>query len=251
MITDERKSSILRTLKAGQKVRANELAARFGVSEDTIRRDLRSLADDGLIRRVYGGAVPQSPIAATFTGRIGQSVEAKNAIVRAALKLLQPRQTILLDAGTTMAALAASLPADMPLTVVTHSLPAASALIDKPSIEVIFLGGRLLRESAAMVGAEVVAAYRRCRADLCFLGLASVDSDIGLGVFNHEDAEVKRAMLDASAHVIALVSAEKVGTTAPFLVGPVSALDQLITEAAASAEQISMIRDKKVQVTVV
>jgi DeoR/GlpR family transcriptional regulator of sugar metabolism len=251
LLTEERKSLILKALESGHRVRANELSARFGVSEDTIRRDLRSLADSGLIRRVYGGAVPHTPVATTFTGRIGQSIEAKNAIVRAALKLVQPRQTILLDAGTTVAALAAGLPSDISLTVVTHSLAVATALIDKPLIEAIVLGGRLLRESAAMVGAEVVSAYARCHADLCFLGVASVDSEIGLGVFNHEDAEVKRAMLSAAAKVIALASAEKIGTTAPFLIGPVSLLDQVITEATASSDQIGMIRQKEVVVTLV
>jgi len=175
----------------------------------------------------------------------------KNAIAQAAAKMIRPGQTILLDAGTTVAALAAHLPADMPLTVVTHSLPVASALIDKPSIEVVVLGGRLLRESAAMGGAEVVTEYGRCRADLCFLGVASVDSEIGLGVFNHEDAEVKRAMLAGSAEVIALASADKIGTTAPFLIGPVSVLDHLITETSAPADQINMIREKQIAVTVV
>jgi DeoR/GlpR family transcriptional regulator of sugar metabolism len=248
--TKARQSSILQALQAGSRVRAGELAARFGVSEDTIRRDLRSLADHGLIRRVYGGAVPQTPVADTFAGRTGQSVEAKNAIVQEALKLIKPGQTILLDAGTTGAALAASLPSNMALTIVTHSLPAASALAGKPMIEVIVLGGRLMPESVATGGAEAVAGYGRCRADLCFLGVASIDSEIGLGVFKHEDAEVKRAMLGAASTVIALASAEKLGTAAPFLIGPVSVLDQLITEASAPADQIALIRAKEVIVTI-
>jgi DeoR/GlpR family transcriptional regulator of sugar metabolism len=251
MVIDDRKSVIIQALNEGKRVRAKDLAARFGVSEDTIRRDLRGLADSGLIRRIYGGAVPQTPVDTTFTGRIGQSVAAKNAIVQAALKLIKPRQMILMDAGTTVGALAASLPNDLPLTIVTHSLPVASALIDRPLIEVIVLGGRLLGESAAMVGAEVVAGYARCHADLCFLGVASLESEIGVGVFNHEDAEVKRAMLEFASQVIALASADKLGTTAPFLVGAVSTLDHLITESAAPAQQIEAIRAKDVIVTVV
>jgi DeoR/GlpR family transcriptional regulator of sugar metabolism len=251
MLTEERKTLILRALQEDRRVRAGELAARFGVSEDTIRRDLRSLADAGLIRRVYGGAVPPTPVSKTYTGRVGQSVQAKSAIVEAAVKLVQPRQTILLDGGTTVAALAVSLPRDVPLTVVTHSLPAAAALIDKPLVEVVVLGGRLLHEAATMVGAEVVSGYGRCRADLCFLGLASIDAEIGIGVFNYEDAEVKRAMLGAAAEVVALGSAEKVGTTSPFLVGPVSVVDHLITEAAASPEQVARIREAGGRVTLV
>jgi DeoR/GlpR family transcriptional regulator of sugar metabolism len=84
-----------------------------------------------------------------------------------------------------------------------------------------------------------------------FVGVASVDSEIGLGVFNRDEADVKRAMLAGSAQVIALTSADKIGTTAPFLIGPVSVLDHLITETFAPVDQINMIREKQIAVTVV
>jgi DeoR/GlpR family transcriptional regulator of sugar metabolism len=242
MATEQRQMEILKALEQEQRVESARLAARFDVSEDTIRRDLRSLSDAGLIRRIYGGAVPQTPVATTYSGRIGESIEAKHAIVREALKLVKPKQTIFLDGGTTVEALARALPTDLPLNVITHSPPAASALIDKPLVEVVVLGGRLLRDAAVTVGTEVVTGYGRCRADICFLGAASVDAEIGVGVFSHEDAELKRAMIQAAAAVVLLASADKIGTRAPFLIGPVSVVDHLITESSAPSKQLEMIR---------
>jgi len=87
-----------------------------------------------------------------------------------------------------------------------------------------------------MAGAETIDGYRRIRADLCVLGTASVHPDIGLGVFSHEDAEVKRAMVGAAAEVMVVAAGEKLGTTAPFLVGPLSLVDRLVTDGAAPDE---------------
>ena len=235
MLTDERRRKILDTLASDQRVVASALAAEFGVSEDTVRRDLRELAEEGLLRRVYGGAVPQTPVAHTFAGRRGESVEAKGAIAATAARFLKPGQVVFFDAGTTALAVATHLPRDLALTVVTHSLPVASALADHPTVEVILLGGRLIKASQALSGAETVDGYRRIRADVCVLGTASVHPDIGLGVFVHEDAEVKRAMVTTAAQVMVVAAGEKLGTSAPFLVGPASIVDRLVTDAAAPA----------------
>src|ERR1700760_4688496 len=99
MTTSERKQAILGVLSEDHRVHAGALAARFGVSEDTIRRDLRSLADEGKIRRVYGGAVPHTPVGDSYTKRITESVASKAAIARLAIPFFKPGQTIFFDAG--------------------------------------------------------------------------------------------------------------------------------------------------------
>jgi DeoR/GlpR family transcriptional regulator of sugar metabolism len=248
MLSSERKERIFEELSRDRRVRASELAARFGVSEDTIRRDLRALADEGRIRRVYGGAVPLTPVAATYTGRTRESVDAKSTIARAAMAYLKPGQTVFFDAGTTAVTIAAQLPPDLRLTVVTHSLPVASALVEKPLVEVVVLGGRLLHESAAMVGAEVVNGYGRCRADLCVLGTASVHPEVGLGVFHHDDAEAKRAMVNAAAEVMLVAAGEKFGTAAPFLIGPLSILDRIVTDRLPAGEVADAIARAQIEV---
>jgi DeoR/GlpR family transcriptional regulator of sugar metabolism len=230
MVTHERHKRILELLARDRRVAASALASEFGVSEDTIRRDLRELAEAGLLRRVYGGAVPRTPAAPTYAGRRSESVEAKSAIAATVAGLLRPGQLVFLDAGTTATAVATHLPQDLALTVVTHSLSVASVLAEHPSVEVIVPGGRLLKDSLSLAGAETVAGYRKFRADLCVLGIASAHPELGLGVFNHEDAEVKRAMVAASREVIAIAAAEKLCTTAPYVVGPLSLIDQLVTD---------------------
>ncbi|WP_253908954.1 DeoR/GlpR family DNA-binding transcription regulator [Corallococcus exiguus] len=231
MVTQERHKRILELLARDQRVAASALAEEFSVSEDTIRRDLRELAEEGLLRRVYGGAVPRTPISPTYAGRREESVAAKSAIAATVAGLLRPGQLIFLDAGTTATAVASQLPADLKLTVVTHSLPVASVLAEHPLVDVILLGGRLLKDSLSLAGPETVEGYRKFRADLCVLGTASVHPELGLGVFSHEDAEVKRAMVAAATEVIVIAAGEKLCTTAPYVVGPLSLIDRLVTDA--------------------
>lgn len=248
MLTEERRRKILETLASDQRVVASTLAAEFGVSEDTIRRDLRELAEEGLLRRVYGGAVPRTPVAHTYAGRRSESVEAKSAIAATAARFLRPGQVVFFDAGTTATAVATHMPRDLALTVVTHSLPVASVLAEHPTVEVLMLGGRLLKESLSLAGAETVDGYRRIRADLCVLGTASVHPDIGLGVFAREDAEVKRAMVGASAAVMVVAAGEKLGTTAPFLVGPLSIVDRLVTDSTAPDAVLQSLRHAGIEI---
>ncbi len=248
MLTEERRRRILETLASDQRVVASALAGAFGVSEDTIRRDLRELAEEGLLRRVYGGAVPRSPTAPTYAGRQNQSVEAKSAIAATAARFLRAGQVVFFDAGTTARAVATQVPKDLALTVITHSLPVAAVLAEHPTVEVIVLGGRLLKESQAMVGAETVDGYRRIHADLCVLGTASVHPDIGLGAFVHEDAEVKRAMVGAAAEVMVVAAGEKLGTTSPYLIGPLSLVDRLVTDSAAPDEVLQSLSHAGIEI---
>lgn len=248
MLNAERRGKILEALGRDQRVLASELARDFGVSEDTIRRDLRELASEGLLRRVYGGAVPRSPASPTYARRKAESGTAKSAIARATARLFKDGQVVFLDAGTTAAEVAAHLPPDLKLTVVTNSLPVASALSDHPGSRVVMLGGVLLKETLATVGAEAVDGFRRVRADVCVLGVASVHPEVGVGVFYHEDAEVKRAMVAAAEEVVAVAASDKLGTSAPFLVGPFSIVDRLVTDAAVPDDTIRAYADAGVEV---
>jgi DeoR/GlpR family transcriptional regulator of sugar metabolism len=248
MLNAERRGKILEVLGRDQRVLASELAALFAVSEDTIRRDLRELAEEGLLRRVYGGAVPKSPASLTYNRRKGEATSAKAAIARAAAKLFKDGQVVFFDAGTTALEVAAHLPHDLRLTVVTNSLPVGAALADHPHARVIVLGGTVLRETQATVGAETVEAYRRVRADVCVLGVASVHPEVGLGVFYHEDAEVKRAMVASAAEVMVVAASDKLGTSAPFLVGPLSIVDRLVTDPAVPEETVRAYTDAGIEV---
>jgi DeoR/GlpR family transcriptional regulator of sugar metabolism len=242
MLTAERRRSILHTLQREGRVYASELSKLLQVSEDTIRRDLNELAAAGELQRVHGGALPRLLVPATFIERKQQAPGAKAAIAQAAVRLIQQDQVIVLDGGTTSLQVAEHLPPDLRTTVITHSAPVAVALAEHPAVEVILIGGKLYKHELVAVGAATVEAFRHIRADLCFLGIGSIHPEVGISTFDVEEAAVKRAMIAGSAEVIALAPAEKLGTAAPYIVGPLSNLTHLVTERSVSKEVLAPYR---------
>ena len=230
MLTAERRQAILGRLNRDGKVVASELVDALGVSEDTVRRDLRELAAAGLVQRVHGGALPPAPAAATFTQRLEIAPEAKAHLAEAALPLLDGANVLLLDGGTTALELARRLPPDRDCTVLTNAPPVAAALAAHPCAEVVLIGGRLLKESQVTVGAAAVDALRQVRADVCVLGICSLHPELGVTAIDHDEAHVKRAMVAASAEVLALATAEKLRAAGPWIVAPVGDVTHLVTD---------------------
>jgi DeoR/GlpR family transcriptional regulator of sugar metabolism len=206
VLTAERRRAILGRLERDGKVVASELVAALGVSEDTVRRDLRELATQGLVQRVHGGALPAAPAATSFAERLEVDAERKAALARAALPLLDGAGVILLDGGTSAVELARRLPHDRACTVLTNAPPVATVLAAHPLAEVVLLGGRLLKSAQVTVGAEAVDALRRVRADVAVLGVCSLHPDVGVTARDHAEAEVDRAMVAAAAEVVAHLS---------------------------------------------
>ena len=231
MLTAERRQAILTRLERDGKVVASELVDALGVSEDTVRRDLRELAAGGHVQRVHGGALPPPPEAASFAQRLTVAPEAKAHLAEAALPLLEGVNLLVLDGGTTALELARRLPADRDCTVLTNSPPVAVALASHPREEVVLLGGRLLKESQLTVGAAAVDALRQVRADACVLGICSLHPELGVTATDHDEAHVKRAMVEASAEVLALATADKLQTASPWVVAAVADLTHLVTDA--------------------
>ena len=242
MLTAERRRSIMQALQREGKVYASELSKLLQVSEDTIRRDLRELAAAGELQRVHGGALPRLPAQASFSERQQQAPGAKAAIAQAAARLIRQDQIIILDGGTTPLQVVQHLPPDLHATVITHSPPVAMALAQHPAVEVIVIGGKLYKHELVAVGAATVEAFQHIRADLCFLGIGSLHPEVGISTFDLEEASVKRAMIASAAEVVALTPAEKLGTAAPYVVGPLSDLTHLVTERSVSNEVLAPYR---------
>ena len=137
MLTTHRKQQILAILKRNGQVIAKEVSHSMGVSEDTIRRDLREMAQEGLLQRVHGGALPASPAVADFAGRESIATEGKVAIGRAAARMIHPGQVVILDGGTTARQLARHLLPDLNATIITHSPTIALELVNHAGVEVI------------------------------------------------------------------------------------------------------------------
>jgi DeoR/GlpR family transcriptional regulator of sugar metabolism len=230
MLTAERRRVILDRLDQRGKVVAAELVELLDVSEDTVRRDLRELSAQGLLHRVHGGALPAPPPLGGFTERLQLAPERKAALAEAALPLLEGADVIILDGGTTAAELARRLPRERACTVLTNSPPVASALAAHPRAEVVLLGGRLLKREQVTVGAATVDALRRVRADVAVLGVCSLHPDAGVTALEREEAEVDRAMVASAGEVVALASADKLGTVSPWVVAELADVTHVVTD---------------------
>jgi DeoR/GlpR family transcriptional regulator of sugar metabolism len=231
MLKEERQYHILNTLHRDGKVVAVELAAALNVSEDTIRRDLRDLAEVGKIQRVHGGALRLSPGTVPYQEREQRASAAKAALAHRGAQLVQNGQLIIIDGGTTTEQLARALPPDLRATVVTNSLPVGMALADHPMVDVIMVGGRLYKSALLAIGAETVHALQQFHADICFLGICSLHPELGITDLDYEETQVKRAMMNAAADVVALATADKLDTAAPYTLGAIHELTYLVTEA--------------------
>jgi DeoR/GlpR family transcriptional regulator of sugar metabolism len=248
MLTEERRQLILERLSRDGKVVAAELSASLAVSPDTVRRDLQELAEAGLLRRVHGGALPPAVGARPYAVRSGQAPVAKAAIARATARLLHDGQVILLDAGTTTLEVARHLPAELRATVITNSPPIAVALAEHPTVAVTVLGGTLEKDARALVGAATIEALRSLRADVLVLGICSLHPEVGITVNDLEESYVKRAMIANAAEVVAVSSADKLGSAAPYVVAPIEELTHLVTERESGAERLDAYRHLGVDV---
>jgi DeoR/GlpR family transcriptional regulator of sugar metabolism len=229
MLKEERHQAIMECLELKRKVVVTDLMTRFHVSEDTIRRDLDELASLGRLQRVHGGALPRA-LFSPFEERVQVASTTKRALAEAAAHFIQDGHVIVMDSGSSVLAVASSLPMNLRATIVTNSLPVASALVHHPQIEVLVLGGQLKKDTQAMVGIPVIEALQQVRADLCVLGVCSLHPEIGISMLDREEAHVKRTMIQRAAEVVTVADATKLGTAAPFVVGPINALTYLVTD---------------------
>lgn len=231
-LPQERQQMILHRLAAEGRVVATELATEFGVSEDSIRRDLRELAARGLCRRVYGGALPPTPDFPPLARRHHEHAAGKRALAVAAVAAarIRPGQLLLLDAGSTNSAIAAALPERQALTVATNAPDIAQTLMAREGFEVLLIGGRIDPSSGAALGAQAMAQLRDLRADLCFPGACAIDADHGLWSVDGEQAPFKRLMIEASGEAVVVATNAKLGTQAAHRVAALEAIATLVVE---------------------
>ncbi|WP_031517262.1 DeoR/GlpR family DNA-binding transcription regulator [Streptomyces sp. NRRL F-5123] len=231
MLAAERRAHLLELLSRTGKVVAKDVAADFGISEDSVRRDLRDLAAEGLCQRVYGGALPVSPATAAYAARQAVAPDGKRRVAAAAAGLVRPGGSVILDGGTTALAVARALPEGLDCTVITHSPTVAAALIEHPRAEIFLLGGRVLKHSAVTCGAAAVEAAQQVSAELCLLGVTGVHPEAGLTTGDADEAAMKRALSARAAETYVLASREKIGTASPYRVLPWAEISGLVTDA--------------------
>jgi DeoR/GlpR family transcriptional regulator of sugar metabolism len=230
MLVSERRNLLLERLQADGKLVARELAVELGISEDSVRRDLRDLAAAGLCQRVYGGAVPVSRALADYAARGAVEPESKRRVAAIAVGLIHDGHRVILDGGTTTLAVARALPLDLRATVITHSPTIAAELVGHPTVEILLLGGRIYKHSAVACGAFTVEAAAGVTADLFLLGVTGVHPEHGLTTGDPEEAAMKRALSARAAETYVLASSEKLGAVSAYRVLELADVAGVITE---------------------
>jgi len=229
MLKRERQEFILREVNLHNRVLTSDLSEAISVSEDTIRRDLSELADSGKIIKAHGGALSRS-FHTSFQANSVYSHDKKKCIAQKAVTLLRDGQFILSGGGTTITELAKALPATLQATFFTGSLPAAIEYIQHPSVDVIFIGDRISKNSRITVGGDAIEKINQINADICFLGINALDMEKGLTDNDWDVVQIKKAMIRSSKKVVALTIAEKLNTQQKIKVAGLEELDMIITE---------------------
>ena len=255
MYSAERQQEILKLIEESSRVSVAELAARFDVSESSIRRDLNELHRLGMVQRTYGGAIGfvNASSEAPFSERVVSRHDEKERIGRAAARLVQPGDTIFVDGGTTTECMLSYLPVDAPLTVVTYGLNIVQRLIDQRTITLVLIGG-ILHVPTLTFGGVFAADSFECfsmRFDRAFIAATGVSAEAGITNAGFEEIPIKRRALRSARETILLADSAKVGVIAAGVIAPIEQLQRLITTREAPEAEIENLRRHGVLVDLV
>ncbi|MEN9319989.1 MAG: hypothetical protein RLZZ309_976 [Bacteroidota bacterium] len=229
MLKKERQEFILHQLNLHNKILCADLSNKMGVSDDTIRRDLQELAQDDKLIKVHGGALSKS-FHTAFDRKMVYNLEDKNIIAQKTAALVQSGMYILTSGGTSILEFAKSLDSNLNATFFTCSLNAAIEFAHHPSIEVVMIGDKVSKDSMLTTGASAVQTIESIQADLCILGINSLDTQFGLSENDWEVVQIKKAMIKASKKTICIGISEKLNSQQKIKVANLDEIDILITE---------------------
>ncbi|MBE1533543.1 DeoR/GlpR family DNA-binding transcription regulator [Actinomadura algeriensis] len=252
MESSERVLALVDRLRTTEHVTVTDLAAETGASEMTIRRDLDQLADQGVLRRVRGGAVSLllRGEATPFAVREHEAVDTKRRIAAKTDELLTDGEAVILDGGTTTLTIARTLTRRR-LTVVPLDMHSANALTGASDVRLLVPGGRTTPGALAFTGPLTEASLASLRVDTAVLGVCGLSAEHGLTAHDLDEVPVKRAAIAAARRVIAVCDAAKFGRTGLGLVCPGTELDAVITDRTAPERAVARLRDAGVEVHLV
>jgi DeoR family transcriptional regulator, fructose operon transcriptional repressor len=251
---EERQQAIAGLVADRGRVAVTALAEEFGVTTETVRRDLAVLERAGMLRRVHGGAVPAGALTYVETAlseRHGTRGEQKRKIAAAALDQLPGADgSLLLDGGSSTAALAELLPADRRLFVATHSVPLAARLSTMPGVSLYVVGGRVRGLTQCAVGEQAISTLADLRVDVAFLGANGITAEHGFSTPDEAEASVKRAMIRAGQRVVVLADSSKLGREQLVRFAAPSDVDVLVTDADVDPALVALLEDAGVEVVI-
>ncbi len=232
-ILSPRQADIVALAKIEGRVNVEDLAERFGVTPQTIRKDLNELCDRGVLARYHGGAAPSSGVANFgYEARRQLAPEAKRAIGAAAANMIPDGASVLINIGTTTEQVAMALRGRQGLMVITNNINVANTLQGQDAIEVIVAGGVLRHADGGIVGEAAVDFIRQFRVDYAVIGTSAIDPDGTLLDYDYREVKVAKAIIDCARHSILVADSMKYDRSAPVRIGHISELDYFVTDIA-------------------
>lgn len=252
LFQSQRQTEIFDLTEERGRVEVADLAARYRVTTETIRRDLSELQERRLVRRVHGGAIPweSNAFEPLLSVRNDQQTGEKRKIAKLALGELPENGTIILDSGSTLNRFAEAIPSNVRLGLVTNSLVSASVLSEHDSVDVVVIGGKVMKNTKAMVDADAVAAIAPLRVDTLFISSDGASPEAGLTTPYREEAALKKAMINAADRVVALIDHSKFVKDHFVRFAEWSDIDVLVTSSDLNPETISDIEARGTTVLV-
>ncbi|HQY91266.1 DeoR/GlpR family DNA-binding transcription regulator [Caldilinea sp.] len=248
----ERQRLLLAWIERRQRVTVPEITERFAVSPATARRDLETLAGEGKVQRVHGGAIAvrRAPPEPPVLQRSLQQAEEKQRIAALAAELVGDGETIFLSSGTTVMEVAHLLRERQNLTVLTNSLLVINALADAPNVEVIVLGGVVRASESSLVGALTLRSLAELRAVKVIFGIRAIDLEQGLTNNSLEESLIDREILRLGSEIIIVADHTKFGRVSTVFISGLEMIDTLVTDAGAPVEMVQALREQGIDVRI-
>ncbi len=254
MYAVERQQAIAELVAQRGRQSVNELADRYGVTTETVRRDLDVLERAALLKRVHGGAVRMESVTAlelALSDRAHEHTHEKDRIAKAALEYLPSANgTVIVDAGSSTSRLVTMLPGDRPLRLLTNSVPIAARVAGSANFTLHMLPGRVRPTTQAAVGDDLVAALSVLRADVAFMGTNGISMGHGFSTPDPGEAAAKRAMIASAHRVVVLADSSKFGVETTVRFAALDEVDVVITDGGADDHDVQALRDAGIEVVV-
>ena len=248
MLKRERQAFIFHQVNLHNKVLSSALSQEIKVSEDTIRRDLQELAEEGKVIKVHGGALSPSFDQLNYPSDKIYSHNQKNIIAKKAVSLIEDGMFVLTGGGTTIIEMARNLPPQLRATFISGSIPAIVEYMHHPNCDVIVIGDKISKNSKITVGAEAINQIHQIKADICFLGINAIDIRHGITDNDWEVVQIKKAMIESAQRVVCMSIAEKINTIQPIHICLLQNIDVLITELPPDSPELQPYIDAGIQV---
>lgn len=251
MLAQERHQQILALVEERGTVRTIDLAEGFQVTDETIRRDLQVLADDGLLTRIHGGASSLNgrPSLRSFSERSNLNTESKQAIAKAAVELIQPGRTYAFDSSTTAVALVDTLP-DLPYRVVTNALAVIDHIARFEEVELISTGGRFHPKTNTFVGGDSINTLRRHHIHTAFISCVGFDTERGASEGFEQQATFKERLVQFAEEVVLLIDSSKFNQRSEYYFAESGRISRIITDNAISPALAAEIRKQGIKLTI-